>query len=68
MLGNQKARNAVGALSKGIEDVEPLVRGASAWALGELASEAARQILTARQAQESDAQVQDEIANALRDA
>ena len=68
VLGNQKATHTVGALSKGIEDAEPLVRGASAWALGELATEAARQILTTRQAQESDAQVQDEIANALRDA
>ena len=40
--------------------------GASAWALGELATDAARQILRARQEQESDSQVQTEITEALR--
>ncbi len=66
VLGNQKADEAVGALSKGIEDVEPLVRGASAWALGELATDASRQILQARHSLEDDPQVQVEITNALR--
>jgi len=66
VLGNQKATGAISALGKGLEDVEPLVRGASAWALGELASEPARQILKNRQGQEADAQVQAEIAQALK--
>ena len=66
VLGNQKATDAILALGKGIEDVEPLVRGASAWALGELATETTRQILRSRQDLEIDAQVQAEIASALR--
>jgi len=65
VLGNQKALHATAALSKGLEDEEPLVRGASAWALGKLDSPAARQILQARQSLERDAQVQAEIALAL---
>ncbi len=68
VLGNQKAVSAIAALCKGLEDNEPLVRGASAWALGELASEAAQQILTTRQGLEADTQVQVEIANALSHA
>ncbi len=66
VLGNQQASGAIAALGRGLEDDEPLVRGASAWALGELATEDARQILKARQRLESDAQVQTEIDNALQ--
>ena len=66
VLGNQKAIEAMPALEKGLKDDEPLVRGASAWALGEMGTDAARQILRARQEQESDSQVQTEITNAMR--
>lgn len=66
VLGNQKSIEAIPPLSKGLADDEPLVRGASAWALGELATDAAREILESQQCVETDAQVQTEIANALR--
>ncbi len=66
VLGNQKASTAIAALGKGLEDKDPLVRGASAWALGELSLEEARQVLKARQGLETESQVQAEIALALR--
>jgi len=66
VLGNQKAVGAIAALSKGLEDIEPLVRGASAWALGELNTNDAQQTLLSRQSVEFDVQVQAEISAALR--
>jgi len=66
VLGNQRDANAIAALCKGLNDDEPLVRGAAAWALGELTSDAARELLTEKQITESDAQVQHEIATALK--
>jgi epoxyqueuosine reductase len=49
----------------GLQDVEPLVRGACAWALGEIGTSAALEALAARAAVEGDAQVVEEI-NAAR--
>ena len=37
VLGNQHQASAVPALARGLEDADPLVRGAAAWALGQIA-------------------------------
>lgn len=65
VLGNQQRAEALPALAKGLDDEEPLVRGACAWALGELNSDSAHQTLQARQTTETDQQVQAEIESAL---
>ena len=64
-LGNQRAESAVSALERGLADVDPLVRGAAAWALGELQSRSAEQLLAERATLEEDASVQAEIKAAL---
>ncbi|MBX9790048.1 MAG: tRNA epoxyqueuosine(34) reductase QueG [Pirellulales bacterium] len=70
VLGNQPVLSALPALTRGLDDIEPLVRGACAWALGQLAragikASAARSALEARQASETDAAVCGEIRAAL---
>jgi len=60
-LGNRPAPGALSALVKGLHDVEPVVRGASAWALGRFNSAEAAAALTRRAAVESDSAVADEI-------
>jgi epoxyqueuosine reductase len=64
-LGNRPTAGGLAALARGLEDAEPLVRGASAWALGRYASEEARQKLRARQARETNVVVLGEIVAAL---
>ena len=66
VLGNQppSAENRA-ALERGLHDAEPLVRGASAWALGRDAMPPARAALEARRAIENDAEVLEEIVAAL---
>ncbi|MEM8946643.1 MAG: tRNA epoxyqueuosine(34) reductase QueG [Planctomycetota bacterium] len=66
VLGNQRYTGASAALGVGLTDSEPLVRGASAWALGELATEEAERLLRQQQKVEQDTTVCDEIALALR--
>jgi epoxyqueuosine reductase len=66
VLGNQRYPAALAALERGLADVEPLVRGAAAWALGQHAGERARQALDARAVVETDAYVLDEIRAAQR--
>ncbi len=65
VLGNQADRRAVPALMLGLNDPEPLVRGASAWALGKIGGSVNE--LRQRQQTESDSGVQREIASALGD-
>lgn len=65
VLGNQRPPAAMPALIRGLSDVEPLVRGASAWALGRYAGDDARTALAARQPIEIDAEVTREISAAL---
>lgn len=65
VLGNHPAPSALPALVRGLNDLEPLVRGASAWALGRYAEPAASQSLAQRQRIETDIDVQQEIAAAL---
>lgn len=64
-LGNRPTPAAIPALIRGLNDDEPLVRGACAWALGRYHTTAAREALAARQIIESDAEVLSEIELAL---
>lgn len=65
VLGNQRTTTAVQALSRGLNDAEPLVRGASAWALGRMPAENTSKLLQDAQTSEQDPQVQAEIAAAI---
>ena len=65
LLGNRPDPAAVAALVRGLNDAEPLVRGASAWALGRYNSVEARQAIQQRLKIETDTRVQREIEAAL---
>ncbi len=65
VLGNQRDETATDALAHGLNDPEPIVRGACAWALGQIATSPASNLLAGRATIETDASVQDEIAAAL---
>ena len=67
-LGNCRAVEAVPALVLGLEDHEPLVRGACAWALGQLGDSRTADALAHRMAAEADDEVRGEIAAALQAA
>jgi epoxyqueuosine reductase len=65
-LGNAGQRSAAPALARALRwDRSPLVRGASAWALGELGGEQALAALAGTLDRESDPQVASEIRDAL---
>ncbi len=64
-LGNRGELRAVPALIEALQDEEPLVRGAAAWALGQLHDEASLEALRARRQIERDESVRQEIAAAL---
>jgi epoxyqueuosine reductase len=61
VLGNRPTPEAIPALVRGLNDSEPLVRGACAWALGRFQQAVAQDALNARLTIESDAQVRCEI-------
>lgn len=65
VLGNQRRGESIGALARGLHDTEPLVRGAVAWALGQIGSDRAQSELARRLAIETDAEVREEISAAL---
>lgn len=66
VLGNSRDERVVPALVLGLNDEEPLVRGAAAWALGCFAhADAARAALRERQSIESDENVLAELDAAL---
>jgi len=65
VLGNQRDPASIPALVRGLADEEPLVRGAAACALGQLAGESAREALRARKPAEHDPDVRAEIEWAL---
>ncbi len=54
VLGNQRDPIAIPALTRGLNDIEPLVRGASAWALRQMPCPTVDVALTMRKAIESD--------------
>ncbi len=64
-LGNWGDPVAVPGLIDALHDPEPLIRGHAAWALGRIATPAARQALIAQLDREADATVQKEIKVAL---
>jgi len=65
VLGNQRDASAIDALGRGLNDAEPVVRGACAWALAMIGTAAASKLLAGRSAIETDSEVQDEIGAAL---
>ena len=65
VLANTPTPDALPALSKGLSDAEPLVRGTCAWALGKSRIRSARDVLAARKATETDSSVIAEIDAAL---
>jgi hypothetical protein len=64
-LGNWGSLAAVPPLVSALSDPEPLVRAHAAWALGEIGDSAAREALLARLPEEGEAEVREEIENAL---
>ncbi len=66
VLGNQRAKSALPALAHGLSDDEPLVRGACAWALGQLGDAKADALLQTAATQEQDAEVLAEIEASIR--
>lgn len=69
ILGNQRCGSALPALAQGLDDPEPLVRAACAWALGQLpveAAETAGKLLRERLECESDPEVRRELQAALQ--
>jgi len=65
VLGNRPTPAALPALCRGLNDSEPLVRGACAWALGRNPQPAARDALRRRLEIESEAEVLSEIDAAI---
>jgi epoxyqueuosine reductase len=66
-LGNSRRPEAIPALRQALQDASALVRGHAAWALGQIGSTAAKEILQEAQRREPDAGVQEEIVAALDD-
>lgn len=66
VLGNQRAVGEMDALTRGLNDDDAIVRGASAWALGQLETREARAVLAERLEREQDADVRDEIVLAVQ--
>jgi epoxyqueuosine reductase len=64
-LGNWADPAATPALSRALDDVEPLIRGHAAWALGQIASETARRALEEALATETDEWVRSELRASL---
>ncbi len=64
-LGNSADPRAIPALITALHDIEPLIRGHAAWALGQLGGTQALHALRSAQHTETDATVQQEILFAL---
>ncbi len=65
VLGNSGDRQVVAALCRAIEDHDPLIRGAAAWALGRIGGAAAVRALESRAVVEDTAAVRVEIQSAI---
>ena len=68
MLGNRPTASALPALIKGLNDEEPIVRGACAWALSHSSETAAGESLASRQMIEKDEEVRGELRLAIEGA
>ena len=64
-LGNLKALDAVPALIRSLDDEESVVRGHVAWALGQIGAQTALDPLRRRLRAENDADVQEELREAI---
>lgn len=64
-LGNWGAEKAVPVLSEAIAERAPLIRAHAAWALGRIGSERARAVLVEQRQVEADAEVREEVGQAL---
>lgn len=65
VLGNQRCEDAVPALAIGIADPDAIVRGAAAWALGQIRTGPCRELLARAMEKELDPQVGHELRHAL---
>jgi epoxyqueuosine reductase len=65
VLGNRPHPSVLAALERGLNDDEPLVRGACAWALGRDLNDVARSALSKRWKIEIDPQIRAEIEISL---
>ena len=65
VLGNQASPSSQDTLAGALQDAESLVRGAAAWALGQLGTPRATRTLRERLAVEQDPYVRDEIQRAM---
>jgi epoxyqueuosine reductase len=65
VLGNRPTPQAIPALIRGLDDSEPLVRGACAWALGRFGQAVADEALRRRREIEQDNDVLREIDSAF---
>ena len=65
VLGNAGDPSALPALTAALSDEEPLVRAHAAWALGQIGSEAAAELLLSRAGEESDPRVLAALRSAL---
>jgi epoxyqueuosine reductase len=65
VLGNQRDPAAIPALQQALADAEPVVRGAAAWALGEVGGTVAVTALKSRLCVEDNATVSSEIEQAI---
>jgi epoxyqueuosine reductase len=65
VLGNRPTPAAIPALIRGLNDNEPLIRGACAWALGRHLCAAAHESLDRRREVETDVEVMREIEEAI---
>ncbi|HWL08431.1 MAG TPA: tRNA epoxyqueuosine(34) reductase QueG [Planctomicrobium sp.] len=66
VLGNQGEVNSVTPLGTALNSADPIVRGAAAWALGQIATDDAIKLLQQRREVETDSDVQDEIEAVLK--
>ncbi|MDP6446420.1 MAG: tRNA epoxyqueuosine(34) reductase QueG [Pirellulaceae bacterium] len=66
VLGNQREPSALGALVRALDDTEPLVRGAAAWAIGRIGADHRRDALLDRLARETDPHVRAELERVCR--
>ena len=66
-LGNLRSVDAVPALTRTLDDEEPLVRGHAAWALGRIGSLPAIEALRRRLSVEGDTEVRSEIEAAIEE-
>jgi epoxyqueuosine reductase len=64
-LGNQPHPDNIPALKVGLNDDEPLIRGASAWALGRHPAKRSRPLLESRRLVETDPEVLQEISSII---